>query len=175
MEQAAFYVISAFILGGALAMVTARSLVRSVIWMVVSFVGVGALFILLQAEFVGVVQILVYAGGIVVLFLFVIMLVNLGEVQRMEYLHRQWLPAVLLVCLLLAEIGFMLWAGSQDTAMPTSAQLDATLRGLDGTIAGNVETVGMTLYTEYLLPFEVVSVLLLVAMIGAIYLAKKRV
>ncbi len=171
MEQVAFYIISAFILGGALAMITSRALVRSVIWMVVSFVGVGALFILLQAEFVGAVQIMVYAGGIVVLFLFVIMLVNLGEMQRMEYLHRQWLPAVLLVCLLLAELGFLLWAGSEGGAAPAAADLDATLRGL----GGNVETVGMALYTEYILPFEVVSVLLLVAMIGAIYLAKKRV
>ena len=173
MDQLAFYVISAVILGGAVGMVTARSLVRSVIGMVISFVGVGALFITLGAEFVGFVQIMVYAGGIVVLFLFVIMLVNLGEVQRMEYLHRQWLPAVLLICLLLAELGFMMWAGTGEmaTETPTTAQLDAALRGL----GGNVETVGMALYTEFILPFEVVSVLLLVAMIGAIYLAKKQV
>lgn len=175
MDQVAFYVISAIILGGALAMVSSRALVRSVIWMVVSFVGVGALFILLQAEFIGVVQVLVYAGGIVVLFLFVIMLVNLGDFQRMEYLHRQWLPAVLLVCLLFAEIGFLLWAGTRDTVAPTAEQLDATLRSVDGSVVGNVETVGMVLYTDFILPFEVVSVLLLVAMIGAIYLAKKQV
>jgi len=174
-DQVAFYVISAIILGGALAMVSSRALVRSVIWMVVSFVGVGALFILLQAEFIGVVQVLVYAGGIVVLFLFVIMLVNLGDFQRMEYLHRQWLPAVLLVCLLFAEVGFLLWAGTQDTVAPTAEQLDATLRSVDGSVVGNVETIGMVLYTDFILPFEVVSVLLLVAMIGAIYLAKKQV
>ena len=104
MPQEAFYLISAIILGGALGMVTSRSLVRSVIWLVVSFVGVGALFLLLEAEFIAAVQILVYAGGIVVLFLFVIMLVNLNELQRVEYLHRQWLPAVLLVCVLLSLI-----------------------------------------------------------------------
>lgn len=171
MEQIAFYLISAVILAGALAMVASRSLVRSVIWMVISFIGVGALFIMLGAEFVGVVQIMVYAGGIVVLFLFVIMLVNLDEVHRMEYLHRQWLPAVLLICLLIAELGFMMWAGSQDSPLPTPDQLDATLRGM----GGNTETVGMALYTEFILPFEVVSVLLLVAMVGAIYLAKKQI
>lgn len=170
MEQLAFYIISTIILAGALAMVTARSLVRSVIWMVVSFFGVGALFVMLGAEFVGAVQILVYAGGIVVLFLFVIMLVNLGDLQRMEYLQRQWLPAVLLICLLLAELGFMMWGGLADAAAPTVEQLDATLRGA----GGNTETIGMVLYTEYILPFEVVSVLLLVAMIGAIYLARKQ-
>lgn len=171
MNQIAFYIISAVILAGALAMVSSRSLVRSVIWMVISFIGVGALFITLGAEFIGVVQIMVYAGGIVVLFLFVIMLVNLDEVRRMEYLHRQWLPAVLLVCLLVAELGFMMWAGSQDSPLPTPEQLDATLRGM----GGNTETIGMALYTEFILPFEVVSVLLLVAMVGAIYLAKKQI
>jgi NADH-quinone oxidoreductase subunit J len=170
-DQVAFYIVSAIILAGALAMITAKSLVRSVIWMVVSFIGVGALFIMLGAEFVGAVQILVYAGGIVVLFLFVIMLVNLGDIQRFAYLQRQWLPAVLLICLLLAELGFMLYAGAADSPIPDAAQVDATLRGM----GGNTETVGMALYTQYLLPFEVVSVLLLVAMIGAIYLAKKQV
>ena len=153
-------------------MVTSRSLVRSVIWLVVSFVGVGALFLLLEAEFIAAVQILVYAGGIVVLFLFVIMLVNLNELQRVEYLHRQWLPAVLLVCVLLAELGFMMWAGTQCSEPPPPDQISAALRTVNG---GNIETIGMTLYTDYILPFEVVSMLLLVAMIGAIYLAKKRV
>ena len=153
-------------------MVTSRSLVRSVIWLVVSFVGVGALFLLLEAEFIAAVQILVYAGGIVVLFLFVIMLVNLNELQRVEYLHRQWLPAVLLVCVLLAELGFMMWVGTQASEPPPPDQISAALRTVDG---GNIETIGMTLYTDYILPFEVVSMLLLVAMIGAIYFAKKRV
>ena len=172
MPQEAFYLISAIILGGALGMVTSRSLVRSVIWLVVSFVGVGALFLLLEAEFIAAVQILVYAGGIVVLFLFVIMLVNLNELQRVEYLHRQWLPAVLLVCVLLAELGFMMWVGTQGSEPPPPDQISAALRAVDG---GNIETIGMTLYTYYILPFEVVSMLLLVAMIGAIYFAKKRV
>ena len=175
MSQAAFYLISAIILGGALAMIMSRSLVRSVIWMVVSFVGVGALFLLLEADFIAAVQILVYAGGIVVLFLFVIMLVNLDDLQRMVFLHRQWLPAVLLVCLLLAELGFMMWAGAGDAVAPLPEQLDAVLRSIPSVREGNIETIGMTLYTDYILPFEMVSVLLLVAMIGAIYLAKKRV
>ncbi len=172
MTQVAFYLISAIIIAGALAMIMSRSLVRSVIWMVVSFVGVGALFVLLEAEFIAAVQILVYAGGIVVLFLFVIMLVNLDELQRMEQLHRQWLPAVLLVCVLLAELGFMMWSGARDTVAPLPDQLDAALRSVRD---GNVETIGNFLYTDYILPFEMVSMLLLVAMIGAIYLAKKQV
>ena len=171
LEQVAFYIISAIILGGAIAMVSSRRLVRSVIWMVVSFIGVGCLFLLLQAEFIFAVQILVYAGGIVVLFLFVIMLVNLGDLEQVEYLHHQWLPALLLVMLILSEVGFLLWAGALGTPTPEAQRVEVALRGM----GGNIETIGQVLYTEYLLPFEVVSVLLLVAMIGAIYLAKKRV
>lgn len=170
MESLIFYILSGVILGGALLMVTSRNLVRSVVFMVLSFIGVGGLFVMLEAEFVAAVQVLVYAGGIVVLFLFVIMLVNLGELQQMEYLHRQWLPALLLTLLLTAQVGFLLWAGgAQIPGDP--GQTETVLRGL----GGNVQTVGQTLYTDYLLPFEVVSVLLLVAMIGAIYLAKKKV
>ena len=171
MHPVAFYSIAAIIIGGAVAMVASRRLVRSVVWMVVSFVGVGMLFILLEAEFIAAVQILVYAGGIVVLFLFVIMLVNLGELEQMEYLHRQWLPALLLSVVLLGEIGFLLWGGARDMVAPAPERVEEIFRGM----GGNTETVGLTLYTDYLLPFEVVSVLLLVAMIGAIYLAKRRV
>ena len=170
MATPVFYVLATVILGSAMLMVTSRNMVHSVIWMVVSFIGVGGLFIFLQAEFVAAVQILVYAGGIVVLFLFVIMLVNLDDLHQSEYLHRQWLPATILVLLVAAEIVFLVW-GSEASLTSAPDQADIVLRGL----GGNTETVGLALYREYLLPFEVASVLLLVAMIGAIYLAKKEV
>jgi len=165
-----FYIFAAVILGSAVMMVTRRNMVHAVVWMVITFIGVAGLFILLEAEFLAAVQILVYTGGIVVLFLFVIMLVNLGDIYQVEWLHRQWLPALLLVLLLAAEIGFLVWVGGQDVPAAPE-QSDAILRGM----GGNVETLGMALYTDFLLPFEVISMLLLVAMIGAIYLAKKRV
>jgi len=169
-----FYIFAAVILGSAVMMVTRRNMVHAVVWMVITFIGVAGLFILLEAEFLAAVQILVYTGGIVVLFLFVIMLVNLSDIYQVEWLHRQWLPAVLLVLLLAAEIGFLVWAGAQD--VPAAPELsDAVLRGVGSSVEGNVETLGMALYTDFLLPFEVTSMLLLVAMIGAIYLAKKRV
>lgn len=171
MEAIAFYTISSVVLISALLMVSSRNLVHSIVYMVISFVGVGALFILLQAEFVAAVQILVYAGGIVVLFLFVVMLVNLGEINQIEYLHRQWLPATALALVLVAEIGVLLWGGA-GALSAAPEQADSVLRAVEG---GNTETVGMTLYTDYLLPFEIASLLLLVAMIGAIYLAKRRV
>jgi len=165
-----FYIFAAVILGSAVMMVTRRNMVHAVVWMVITFIGVASLYILLEAEFLAAVQILVYTGGIVVLFLFVIMLVNLGDIYQVEWLHRQWLPALLLALLLATEIGFMVWVGAQDVPAAPE-QSEAILRGL----GGNVETLGMALYTDFLLPFEVASMLLLVAMIGAIYLAKKRV
>lgn len=170
MEIYAFYAIAAVVLMSALLMVTSRQLVHSIVYMVISFVGVGALFILLQAEFVAAVQILVYAGGIVVLFLFVVMLVNLDEVNQVEFLHRQWLPASAMMLVLVAQIGFLLWGNAGDLESAPE-QAETVLRAVE---SGNTETIGTVLYTDYLLPFEIASMLLLVAMIGAIYLAKKR-
>lgn len=170
MESLAFWIIGSVVLLSAAMMVASRNLVHAIVYMVISFIGVGGIFILLQAEFVAAVQILVYAGGIVVLFLFVVMLVNLGEVNQVEYLHRQWLPATLMMLVLVVEIGGLLWTDASALASAPE-QADAALRGL----GGNTETVAMTLYTDYVLPFEIASVLLLVAMIGAIYLAKKEI
>ena len=170
MELLFFYIFAAVILGSATMMVTRRNMVHAVVWMVITFIGVACLFVLLEAEFLAAVQIMVYTGGIVVLFLFVIMLVNLGDIYQVEWLHRQWLPALLLALLLAAEIGFLVWVGAQDVAAAPERS-EAILRGM----GGNVETLGMALYNDYILPFEVASMLLLVAMIGAIYLAKKRV
>ncbi len=104
-------------------------------------------------------------------FLFVVMLVNLNEVNQVEYLHRQWLPAGAMLVALVAEIGYLLWGNAAGLAAAPE-QAETVLRAVD---QGNTETIGMTLYTEFLLPFEIASMLLLVAMIGAIYLAKKRV
>ena len=171
MESIAFYIIASIVIVSALLMVMSRELVHSIVYMVVSFIGVGALFILLQAEFVAAVQILVYAGGIVVLFLFVVMLVNLNEVNEGEYLHRQWMPAGAMLLVLVVQIGYLLWGGAGALTVAPE-QAETILRAVE---QGNTETIGMTLYTDYLLPFEIASMLLLVAMIGAIYLAQKRV
>jgi NADH-quinone oxidoreductase subunit J len=169
LQTIAFWIIASITVISALLMVASRNLVHSVVYMVISFVAIGALFIQLQAEFVAAVQILVYAGGIVVLFLFVVMLVNLGEVNQIEYLHQQWLPAAIMALLLTAEIGFLLWGNA--AALGTAPErAEMVLRGE----VGNTETLGMVLYTDYLFPFEVASLLLLVAMIGAIYMSRKR-
>jgi NADH-quinone oxidoreductase subunit J len=171
LEIYAFYVIAAVVLSSAVLMVTSRNLVHSIVYMVISFVAVGGLFILLEAEFIAAVQILVYAGGIVVLFLFVVMLVNVNQTYEVEFLHRQWLPALVLSLILAAQFAYLGFRYAGDLAADPGASA-GVLRAVDG---GNTETLGMMLYTDYLLPFEVASVLLLVAMIGAIYLSQKRV
>jgi NADH-quinone oxidoreductase subunit J len=162
-----FYVLSAFILGFAVLVITARNTVHSVLFLVVNFLFVAALYVLLGAQFLAVIQVLVYAGGIVVLYLFVVMLVNL---KRPPEAHsdphrraRLGLVLSLVVLLELAGIGYLEYGGAP--LSPPPAQVLSP---------NNVAEVGYAMYTDYLIPFEVASMLLLVAMIGAIVLAKKE-
>ncbi len=168
-EAIAFYTLAALILGFAILVITARNTVHSVLFLVVNFLFVAALYAMVGAQFLAVIQVLVYAGGIVVLYLFVVMLVNLKrppEVHKDR--HRRSRLAFVLACVLLAEIGAIaLWGYARPAmaAAPPSVPVSA---------AQNVEQVGWLLYTNYLVPFEVASMLLLVAMIGAIVLARRE-
>jgi NADH-quinone oxidoreductase subunit J len=168
-EAVAFYGISAFILGFAVLVVSTRNTVHAVLYLVLNFLAVAALYVLLTAQFLAVIQILVYAGGIVVLYLFVVMLVNLKRPPEDHSApqRRGWL-GVGLAGLVLAQLGaILIWGG---TGVPADPQ---TMQNSDLAI-NNVERIGMLLYTDYLVPFEVASMLLLVAMIGAIILAKRE-
>ena len=165
----AFYVTSALILGFALLVVTTRNTVHAVLFLVLNFLAVAALYVLLTAQFLAVIQVLVYAGGIVVLYLFVVMLVNLKR-QPEDHAapqRRPWLGFGL-SALVLAQLGAILvWGGYGTPTDPNTMQnTDLALN--------NVERIGMLLYTDYLIPFEVASMLLLVAMVGAIILAKRE-
>ena len=168
-EAVAFYVISALILGFAVLVVSTRNTVHAVLYLVLNFLAVAALYVLLTAQFLAVIQILVYAGGIVVLYLFVVMLVNLKRPPEDHSApqRRGWL-GVGLAGLVLAQLtAILIWGG---TGVPADPQ---TMQNSDLAI-NNVERIGMLLYTDYLVPFEVASMLLLVAMIGAIILAKRE-
>jgi NADH-quinone oxidoreductase subunit J len=167
-EAIAFYALSALILGFAIMVVTARDTVHCVLFLVMDFLFVAALYAMLGAEFLAVIQILVYAGGIVVLYLFVVMLVNL---KRQPEAHsdprRRTGLGFALAAIVLAQVAAIaVWGGNSVTAAPPSAEVAAL---------GNTEQVGQLLYTNYLIPFEVASILLLVAMIGAIVLTKKEI
>jgi NADH-quinone oxidoreductase subunit J len=168
LESIAFYTLAALILGFGVLVVTARNTVHCALFLVANFLCVAVVYVLLAAEFLAVIQVLVYAGGIVVLYLFVVMLVDLrqGPETPPDPRRRSRLGFVL-AALMLAEISAILMYSA---ARPASAVARAPARP-EG---GNTEIVGMMLYTEYLVPFELASVLLLVAMIGAILLARKE-
>jgi len=169
MAQAiAFYTSAAFILGFAVLVVTTRDTVHSVLFLVLDFLFVAALYVLLNAEFLAVIQILVYAGGIVVLYLFVVMLVNLKRPpEAHQDPHRRSKLGLALAAAVLVELAVIVATGYARTATPTAPAAALPL-------TGNTEQVGWLLYTSYLIPFEIASMLLLVAMIGAIVLAKRE-
>jgi NADH-quinone oxidoreductase subunit J len=167
-QAIAFYTIAAFILGFAVLVVSTKDTVHSVLFLVLDFLFVAALYVLLSAPFLAVIQILVYAGGIVVLYLFVVMLVNLKRPpEAHEDPRRQTRLGFGLAVLTLLELGAIV---VYETARPVAAVPPAPSLP----VSGNTEQVGWLLYTNYLIPFEIASVLLLVAMIGAIVLAKRE-
>ena len=167
-EAIAFYTLAAFILGFAVLVVSTKNTVHSVLFLVMNFLFVAALYVLLGAQFLAVIQILVYAGGIVVLYLFVVMLVNLKRPpEAHQDPHRRGAVGFWLSAAVLAELVAI---GIYGYASPPTPQVAAA--GMP--VTGNTEQVGWMLYTSYLIPFEVASMLLLVAMIGAIVLAKRE-
>ena len=138
-----------------------RSPVTSAMFLVLTIVSLAGLFILLHAFFLAAIQVLVYAGAVMVLFLFVIMLLNLKEEERRE-IRKFTLGAGTLAVLVIA--GILIRA-------VVAAEPAAAGRAL---VEGGTRILGRSLYTQYLLPFEVMSLLLLVGMIGVILLSKKE-
>src|SRR5262249_8768974 len=169
-ESIAFYTLSAFILGFAILVVTTKDTVHSVLFLVLDFLFVAALYVLLGAQFLAAIQVLVYAGGIVVLYLFVVMLVNLKRPPEdyRDPRRRSLLGFGLSAAVPLDLAGIAVGRGV-NPAPPLAAGAAATVP-----VTGNTEQVGWLLYTSYLIPFEIASMLLLVAMIGAIVLAKRE-
>ena len=145
--------------------VTLKHPVYNVMSLLTMFFHVAGLYVLLNAEFLAVVQIVVYAGAILVLYLFVLMLLNLRSEGR--HMHRQWPFAILILGSVTAMLVGALQAG--DFGGGVGDQMAMAMSEL-----GNTEAIGMKLYTDYLLPFELASLVLLVAMIGAIVLTKKE-
>ena len=163
-----FAIFALLALASAVAVVVARSPVHSALYLLLSFLLVACIFILQQAEFVGAVQMLVYAGGIMVLFLFVVMLVNPHTVATKTFQH-QWDVALLLFPIFLLPFAYILWT-EKLPAVPANAAAFVSVRGR---LAGNTEAVSWILFRDYLVPFEVASVFLLVAMVGAVVLGKR--
>jgi NADH-quinone oxidoreductase subunit J len=165
-----FYAFATLVLGGAILTITRRNAVHSAISLIVSLLGVAGLYLLQQAEFLFAVQIILYIGGIMVLFLFVIMLVNLDLAARERQFNSQWLAALAAVVLVGVQIGYFLYRGQADFHIAEGAPKIVPPGGL-----GNTEILANSLFSEYLLPFEIASLLLLVAVVGSVVMAKKRI
>ena len=167
-EAIAFYTLAVLILGLGVAVITTPKTVHSVLFLVLNFLCVAILYVVLRAEFLAVIQVLVYAGGIVVLYLFVVMLVNLKRAPEAHEDPRRLarIGLVLSGAVLLELAGIVVYSYGRVT--PASAPAAAV------PVGGNTEELGYLLYTDYLIPFEVASVLLLVAMVGAIVLARRE-
>jgi NADH-quinone oxidoreductase subunit J len=164
-----FIVFGALAVVGALGTITRKNVVHALLSLVFTFLNVAAIFFLTQAYFLAVVQILVYAGAIMVLFVFVIMLLNLRTFEQEEQTHRKqrWIAFVLSI-LVLAEFIVVL-AGITFTSVNGGVTPEVI-----SAAGGSTKVFGEALFNQMLLPFEVASVVLLVAMVGAIILVKKE-
>jgi NADH-quinone oxidoreductase subunit J len=165
MELALFLITALVTVGAAVAMVLSHNAVHSALWLVLNFFGVAVLYLLLNAPFLAMIQITVYAGAIMVLFLFVIMLLG-SEKGQEEVNGLPWQTPVALVLgmLLLGIAGYAIF-GSGQSALPVAADGAADY--------GRPESLARALFSTYLLPFEVAGVLLLVALVGAVVLTLK--
>jgi NADH-quinone oxidoreductase subunit J len=163
----AFFFLSAVALISAVMVITRRNAVHSIIWLIVTLFSVGGVFLTLHAEFLFAVQVILYVGGIMVLFLFVVMLVNLDVALKQAQFNRQWQVALVTAVVLMAELGYGIYRGHQGF---TLAQVTAAPAS-----GGNTQAVGLALYQDYMLAVEIASILLLVAMVGAVIMAKRKI
>jgi NADH-quinone oxidoreductase subunit J len=164
-----FYAFALLTLGGGIFTITRRNAVHSAISLIVSLLGVAGLYLLQQAEFLFAVQIVLYIGGIMVLFLFVIMLVNLDEAAAERQFNRQWWIALACMVVAGAEVAYFLSKGAK--AFPWAEPLPVPP---EVAAIGNTERIANVLFSEYLLPFEIASILLLVAVVGSVFMARKE-
>jgi NADH-quinone oxidoreductase subunit J len=164
-----FYAFAVAALAAAVGVITLRNPMYCAISLLVSFLCVAALFLLRHAEFLALVQVFVYGGGIMVLFLFVIMLVNLHRLREVR-VFGEYAPMAVVLALLLVALVLFVFLGVDH---PQAATAPAAFVSVEGGPAGNAEAVAWSLYRDYLLPFEIASVFLLVAMVGAVVLGRK--
>ncbi|HTK42510.1 MAG TPA: NADH-quinone oxidoreductase subunit J [Gemmatimonadales bacterium] len=185
MTETVFYIFAAAAVISAAMCVLQRSPVGALIWLVQAMLALGAIFVLLDAQFIGVIQILVYAGAIMVLFLFIIMLLNMGRTTSDIRGPAGITATIVLAGLIALELGG-LWAYSTPRIgreVRASAGFIAAGKAFaggqavqDATAAhGVVGGIAPPLFNEYLVPFEVTSILLLAAIVGAVVLAKRKV
>jgi NADH-quinone oxidoreductase subunit J len=167
MEAIFFYLVALVALGSGLIVVLSKNPVNSALGLVNTFFCLAIFYVMLYAPFMAAVQIMVYAGAIMVLILFVIMLLNLGSEARKRYTHGIVWSAIASLLVLVNLLVFV------KRGQVTGAKGDITTSTIMD--FGHTELIGRSMFTEFLLPFEIASILLLVAIVGAVILAKKEV
>ena len=168
--QAAFYYLAAASVTSAILAVTRKNPVHSMLWVLALFLHVAAIFLLLGAEFLAAVQVIVYAGAILVFYLFVLMLLDLpGEVARPRF-GTHWPLAVA------GGLGFaaLTWLARVEMFEPLRTGVAAAEGTAEGPPLGSLSDVGMALFGPFALPFEMASLILLAAIVGAVVLAGRR-
>jgi NADH-quinone oxidoreductase subunit J len=161
--QIIFVVVAVLIVGAGVMVVTVRNIIHSALWLITSFFGVGMLYLLLEAEFLAVSQVLIYVGAVSVLVLFAIMLTRSIAEERVHKLYDRWWVALIIAGTLFAAILVPTYANYQWNVLdPVTAETIQISSAAD---------LGVAFMQEYLLPFEVAAVLLLVALVGAIVIA----
>ncbi|TNE68398.1 NADH-quinone oxidoreductase subunit J [bacterium] len=165
MAEYLFILLATIAIGAALAMIVSKNAVNSALFLVMNMISLAGVYMLLNAQYLAVIQVLVYAGAIMVLFLFVIMLLNQEDEQGLfDKISFKYLFSALLSFVLLAQVVYMImhWTGATMTIAQTSSEI------------GTVESLGKVIFTEYLLPFEVTGILLTAAVVGALVIANKK-
>jgi NADH-quinone oxidoreductase subunit J len=165
-EVVVFYILAAAAIISAILVITRRNPINSVIFLVLNFFILAALYLTLKAQFIAIIQILVYAGAIMVLFMFTIMLLNLGEEKRLtERINIKQIIAIGLAAAFALQVVYIV-GFSEDASM---SELSVKAEEI-----GTVEAIGYQLFSQYVLPIEAISVLLVASVVGAIVLAKKK-
>jgi NADH-quinone oxidoreductase subunit J len=170
-DKISFYFFGGLAVVSAILVVTRRNAVHSAIFLITALLATAGIFLELHAEFLFIVQVILYVGGIMVLFVFVIMLVNLDVAIRQIQFNRMWLVALLMTVVLGAQVYMVFHYAHTGMTEPIFHMQPAPAAALEP----NTELIGETLFGQYMLPFEIASILLLVAMIGAVVMAKRRV
>lgn len=174
-----FFIAAVVAVVAGIAVITARNSIHSAMFLVVNLFCLAVLFLTLNAELLAILQIIVYAGAIMVLFLFVITLLNPGREEEDDRLPWQRPVAVALGLALLVEVALLLQSrtvrnalGDFPAAIPFAQQVGAVQSPTES--MSNTQAIGIELFTTYLLPFQAIAVLLLLAIIGAVVLAKRQ-
>jgi NADH-quinone oxidoreductase subunit J len=164
--QLLFFFLAIVAIAAGIGMIASRSPVTSALWLILNLFCVAGLYLTMNAEFIGVIQVLVYAGAIMVLFLFVIMLLNLSAIPALHAFDWKRGVGFLLATLVLAQLVFAVARGLD--------LLPQQVAAAEAARTGTAEALGKELFTRYVLPLEIIGVLLLAATIGAVMIAKRR-